>query len=379
MVLRPRPAANQRRSKRGAAYGYHRRACGVDYRNFHLDTAAARRRGACGAVILAGDIGATNARFGCYRGGARVAWESLETQDYDSADALLAAAVARLPRPEPHLDACCLAVAGPVMAGPEDETAHLTNASLVFSRRRIGQTLGVPTARLVNDMVAIGAALDTLAPAQLRTLAAGGAQGGEPGAAKGILAAGTGLGMGVVVGDRCLPSEGGHARIAPAGAFERELVAVTEAELKDEGGVVAWEHYLSGRGVERLHRAVRAVWGEAGAALSATEITRRGLAGADPVCDTTVRTWVGMLASAAGGLATTAMTLGGVYFTGSVTLSLAPLLGEPLFARRFREAAWAADFLADIPLHLVTDSCAGLDGAARLAARGRDQRAAPGA
>ena len=331
---------------------------------------------AIGALILAGDIGATNARFGCYRGGEQVAWVSLDTQAYDSVNALLAAALAQLPGRKEHLEACCLAVAGPVHATGQDDTARLTNAGLTFSRQAVARALGVSRAVLVNDMVAIGAALDVLAPNQLRRLAAG-TPPPSPGGVKGMLAAGTGLGMGVVASGRCLPSEGGHARLAPVGAFERELVAFTEAELRDEGGVVAWEHYLSGRGVETLHRAVRGVRGETGPPLTATEITRQGLAGAEPSCDTTVRTWVGMLATAAGGLATTALTLGGVYFTGTVALALAPLLEEPGFQRRFREAAWAADFLAEIPLSLITDSQAGIAGARVLATEGAGARAAP--
>ena len=327
-------------------------------------------------MILAGDIGATNARFGCYRGGERVAWTSLDTQGYGSVDTLLAAALARLPGRKEDLEACCLAVAGPVHATGQDDTAQLTNASLTFSRQAVARALGVPRVVLVNDMVAISAALDVLAPNQLRRLAAGTPAPG-PGGVKGVLAAGTGLGMGVVAAGRCLPSEGGHARLAPVGAFERELVAFTEVELKDEGGVVAWEHYLSGRGVETLHRAVRGVRGEAGPPLTAAEITRQGLAGAEPSCDVTVRTWVAMLATAAGGLATTALTLGGVYFTGTVTLALAPLLESPNFQRRFREAAWAADFLADIPLLLITDGQAGIAGASVLATEGAGVRAAP--
>ena len=94
---------------------------------------------------------------------------------------------------------------------------------------------------------------------------------------------------------------------------------------------------------------------------------RLGLAVEDPVCHTTVETLAGMLATASGGLAATGLTLGGVYIAGSVALAIADLLRAPLFRRRFNDAAWAADFLADMPIYLVADPLAGLEGARFIA------------
>lgn len=313
-------------------------------------------------LILAGDIGATNARFGCYDGGDRVGVMELPTRRAAGANALLENALAALPRG--RIESCCLAVAGPVLCRDGDVFVRLTNAQLTFSRQGVAAAVGTPNALLVNDMVAIGTAADQLAGDRFEALDA--ASRPRVGGVKGVLAAGTGLGMGVVVDGRCLASEGGHARIAPAGAFERELVAFTESELADQGGVVTWEHYLSGAGVPTLHRAVCAVWGTAAPTLAAEEIVRRGLDGADPICETTARAWAGMFATAAGGLAVTALTFGGIYLAGSVASALAPLLREAHFRRRFQEAA-QADFLADIPLFLTVDAHIGLEGAHLLA------------
>ena len=103
--------------------------------------------------------------------------------------------------------------------------------------------------------------------------------------------------------------------------------------------------------------------------LDAREIVRAGLHAEDPVCHTTLETWVGMLATASGGLAATALALGGVHLAGSVALAVADLIRAPLFRRRFEDAAWAADFLADMPIYLVADPLAGMEGA-RLVAEG---------
>jgi len=308
-------------------------------------------------VILAGDIGGTNARFGCYADGRRVGVAELDAVAFADGDELLRAALGELP--VGAIDACCLAVAGPVFG----DEARLTNVDIAFSQRGLATTTGAASVALVNDMVALGSAVGGLADDSFELLS------GTPRTGvKCVLAAGTGLGMVVVADGRCLPSEGGHARVAPVGAFERELVAFTESEVEDHGGVVAWEHYLSGRGVEALYRAVCAVWGAKAETFAAEEITRRGLAVEDPVCHTTVETWAGLLATAAGGLAVTSLSLGGVYLAGSIPPVIAALLRDGRFRRRFEDAAWAADYLKEVPIHLITDPLTGLDGAHLIAA-----------
>lgn len=310
-------------------------------------------------MILAGDIGGTNARFGCYADGERVGFAELDAEAYPNGEDLLAAALAELPAGT--IDACCLAVAGPVFG----DEAKLTNVEIAFTRRGIEAVTGASAVALVNDMVALGSAVSGLGAERFELLS------GKPGeGVKCVLAAGTGLGMVVVADGKCLPSEGGHARIAPVGAFERELVSFSESEVDHHGGVLAWEHYLSGRGVEALYRAVCAVWGTKGESLDGEEITRRGLALEDPVCHTTVETWAGMLATSAGGLAVTSLSLGGVYLGGSIPVAIAEFLRGGLFRRRFEDSAWAADYLKHVPIYLIADPLAGLEGA-HLIAKGR--------
>ena len=368
-------------------------------------------------VHLAGDIGGTNARFATYVDGTRTGSVDLSTPQYENARDMLADAVAALPRGA--VDACCLAVAGPVF-GTE---AKLTNAGIAFSETVVANTTGSVRTVLVNDMVALGTAIaelpasrferlsgreepsagerDGLAPSMAqaprgacdrgarsmegrcglgpeaarhkrRARVPSGCEapdrlwGARKQATRGVLAAGTGLGMGIVVDGRCLPSEGGHARVAPAGDLERELVAVTERECREP---VSWEHYLSGRGLVALYRAVNAVWGAKAKWTTPETIIEHGGDGADPVCDTTLEAWAGLLATAAGGLAVTALTLGGVYLAGGVAVAVQDRLRTPLFRRRFEGAAWSADYLSDLPVYLVADPHTALDGAAAIAAR----------
>lgn len=309
---------------------------------------------------LAGDIGGTNARFALWDAG-RVREHRLPVAGL-TADELLDAAMRALD--PPRIANVCLAVAGPVLAGE----ARLTNVDMTFSGAAVQARTGAREVALVNDIVAMGAAVAAGLCDGAERLGGRAAEGGD--AVRAVVAAGTGLGMGLVMPDgRCLPSEGGHVRVAPADAFERELVTFTETTLEEARGVVAWEHYLSGRGLVNLYRAVSHVWGMEPAAHTPEEVTRRGLEVADPICHTTLETWAGMLGTAAGGLAVTAMALGGVWLAGTIPRTLAPVLRERVFRRRFEEAAWAADFLADVPVHLLADDDIGLKGAAAIAAR----------
>lgn len=315
-------------------------------------------------MILVGDIGGTNARFGCYVDGERRAVAHFSTTAFESVEDLLAAA--RDSFAEEDVTACCLAVAGPVLG----DEARLTNGRLAFSRQAVAACLQVHNrhlpielerVHLVNDLLGLGSAIAA-------RRAAGELIGGTPNdGTEGVVAAGTGLGMAILVDGKCLPSEGGHARVAPVGGFERELLAATEAEQQQNGSNVAWEHYLSGPGLETLYRAVCHVWGAPAEAINAQEISRRALAGSDPPCHTTLETWAGMLATACGSLAVTALTLGGIHLAGPLPVTAAEWLRGASFRRRFSEAAWAADYLQHIPIYLITDPCTGLDGAHEIA------------
>ena len=321
------------------------------------------------SLILAGDIGGTNARFGYYADGKRQALADLLTANFESADALLAAALEALDGE--NIEACCLALAGPVFG----DEAKLTNGDLTFSRQGVAACLqdgkacsqmDVERVHLVNDIVALGSSVALSGNNHEQLFGTLGAATSSE-STKGVVAVGTGLGMAVIVDGRCLPSEGGHAGVAPVGGFERELLAATEAELPENTGVISWERYLSGPGLKTLYRAVCHVWGAKPAPLDSQEISSRALAETDPTCHTTLETWVAMLATACGGLAVTALALGGIYLAGPLPLAAAEWLRGPGFRRRFEEAAWAAD-LQRTPVYLIDDAYAGLDGAHSIAA-----------
>lgn len=303
---------------------------------------------------LVADIGATHARF-CLAsagpgGGLRSEPVRLATADYaDSAD-LLEAALAGLG--EPALGSACLAIAGPVTDG----RGRITNGSLTFDVRASGRRLGCPT-RLVNDFHALARSLPDLQ--HLKQV--GGAAPGH--GVKAVLGPGSGLGMGLlapVSGTwQVLPSEGGHADLAPGNPLEAELLSV----LQTAHGHVSWETVLSGPGLQRLYAAVCRLWGMQPQSLTPEQITASGRDADEPVCHQTLDTFFGLLGAAAGNLALTAWAVGGVYIGGGIVPGLTDFAVNSPLRRRFEERGPMTGEVQRIPLYLITDPAPGLLGA----------------
>jgi glucokinase len=305
------------------------------------------------ALALVADIGATNARFALAdRDGLRGDAVLLATADWDSDEGLIREAVGRLGGTPV---AACLAIAGPVRGG----RGSITNGTLAFDAAALSGALGCPV-QLVNDFHALAAGLPDLR--ELRLLG-GPAQGSGT---KAVLGPGSGLGMSVLVpvadGWQVLPSEGGHADLAPGSPLELELLGVLQAEL----GHVCWESVLSGPGLERLYRAVSTLWGGAPKGLGAADITRLGVDAEDPVCHQTLEVFCGLLGSAAGNLAITVSAYGGVYLGGGMLPRFADFVAGSALRRRFEERGLMTAMAREIPLYLILDESPGLIGAAAV-------------
>jgi glucokinase len=236
---------------------------------------------------------------------------------------------------------------------------------LRFAAQELAAALECPV-RLVNDFYALATAVPSLE--HLERL------GGNPAGAgvKAVVGPGSGLGMSILVpeaggGFRVLPSEGGHADLAPANHLERELLGVLMAEHP----AVCWETVLSGPGLVNLYRAVATLWGTEARDLTSEEISRRGLAADDPVCHQTLEAFFGLLGSAAGNLALTVCAEGGVYIGGGIVPALRDFAVASSLRRRFDERAELEGFTTDIPLYLILDPYPGLVGAGLCAMEAR--------
>jgi len=303
---------------------------------------------------LLADIGGTNARF-ALSGGAPL---TLRVADFATVEDAVAEALSRL-RPPEDVDIAVLALAGPVLREP----VRLTNAAWEVSSEALAARFGFRRVRLVNDFLAQAHALPHLRPGDLLSIG-GGVR--APGAPMLVLGPGTGLGVaGFMPGpDIAVPTEGGHAGLAPADAREDQVIAALRARCGRAGA----EEALSGRGLAALHAVVAELRGADVPARNAAEVV--AAAPACPVAAEAVELFLAFLASHAGDLALAWGARGGVFLAGGILPRIAGLLDPAAFRARFDAKAPMEHWMADVPLAVVTHPAPAFLGLAALAREG---------
>jgi glucokinase len=326
-----------------------------------------------GALVLAGDVGGTNARFAlAHDGPDGIVFDVQETYPVPGSDSL-ATLVQRFltehPAPVAH---AALGVAAPIVDG----RARPINLPWAVDERELGAVNGFTEARLLNDLEANAWGLGELTPDQLHVLQPDGLEGGGP---KVVVSAGTGLGVAAVIraGGRpvVLPSEGGHCDFGPRDTTEDALLLHLRARYP-EWGHVSSERVVSGRGIVAIWEFIR----ESGRAeagedlLEATRgddagpaITAAALAESDPSAVLALETFVRAYGAAAGNLALILFATGGVYLGGGIAPRILPLLEAGSFLDAFHAKGRYDHLLERIGVSVILDDLCALRGAARRA------------
>jgi glucokinase len=319
-------------------------------------------------MILAGDLGGTKSNLGLFdaRDGklARAAYKRFASQKHSGLEEMVQDF---LRETGAKVTASSFGIAGPVV----DNKVHGTNLPWGVDGGAIARQLGLARVRLLNDLEAAGFGIGVLEPQDLETLYAGDS---VPQANRAVIAAGTGLGEGVLYwdGKQHLPmaTEAGHSDFAPNTARQAELWQFLKARYE----FVSSERILSGSGFQRVHefldKSVRHPGFDDGAKDPAAEITRLGLSGECPVCVATLDLWTEIYGSEAGNLALRTVALGGIYIAGGIAVKILPKLREGRFAAAVRHKEKLSDFLARIPIHVVLNEDCPLLGAAYVAWKG---------
>ena len=307
-----------------------------------------------GQTILVADIGGTNARFAIMDpGGHTVRAETLQVADYPSFDEALDAFLAGGPiRPA----RAGFAVAGPVTGGRAD----FTNSPWTIDQQALKSGRGFVSCLVLNDYRALSTY--ALSPPQDDLVEI---KPGRPLAASPVLVLGPGTGLGqslaVPDGDRAVtvPTEGGHVLLPAATAEEAGLIALMREEVNRP---VTVEDVLSGSGMERLCRAIVRRRGEEPQDATAADITNGAKAGV-PHFRETIDQFILFLATAASDAALSTGARQGVLIAGGIMPRICDIVLESPFAERFVGDSPMADYLADIPVHLIVAGDAALRGA----------------
>lgn len=301
-------------------------------------------------TTLLADIGGTNARFALLGDAVLGPILGLAVADYDTAEAAIRAALARL-NPQRTPDRAFLAGAGPLVGA----RLALTNGTWVLDAAALRCALGFDQVVLMNDFEALAWALPRLGAGDLVEIGADTATKRAPlaGAPCALLGPGTGLGVAGVLtgpdGPLVLVTEGGHATLAAEDAREDEILE----RLRARFGHVSAERVLSGQGLLDLYGVVAELAGGPATYATPAALAEAAMSGASREARVALETFCAMLGGFAGNLALTLGAQGGVYLGGGILPRLADFLAGSAFRARFEAKGRFRDYLAPIPTRLI--------------------------
>ncbi len=324
-------------------------------------------------MILAGDIGGTNARLALFAGptGKPVAHAAFKSAAYTSLES-----VARefLGAKAKRVKSATFGIAGPVI----DQRCVGTNLPWVVDARVVSRKLGIARVTLLNDLVALGFGALTVPRSKLRLLQ-GASLPKKAGANLAILAAGTGLGEAALVWDEDhhvpLATEGGHTDFAARTPLDWELYAWLEKRF----GHVSYERIVAGPGFSTLYdffleaKGVGESRENAEQIASATDrnvaILDLGLAEASEPAARAVELFARVYGAEAGNLALKTLPTGGVFLGGGISAKMADRLARGPFLEAFADKGRFRPLLEKMPVAVVLDSQIGLAGSRLHASR----------
>ena len=321
-------------------------------------------------MILAGDIGGTNARLAYFQpqnGHLHlVSEQTYPSREHSEFGEIVSQFVdASGTRPE----AACFGIAGPVRNG----RVETSNLPWVIEQSRLAKQIHLPATLLINDLEASAWGIGALKNSDLVPLnrVSGPAVGNQ-----GVIAPGTGLGEAGLFWDgkrhHVFACEGGHTDFGPQGDLQIELVRFLEARF----GHVSYERVLSGPGLVNVYEFLRDTGcekesAEFAAALKkgdpAAAISRAALDGVDPLAEKALDLWIAVYGAEAANLALKVMATGGIFLAGGISPKILAKLKGPLFMESFLEKGRMRPLVESVPVHVVINEKAGLLGAARCA------------
>lgn len=324
--------------------------------------------------VLAGDIGGTNARLAVCdvtEGTVlRVVEEIQPSTRFKTFKEIVREFVAKH---DVDLRGACFGLPGPVRG----RSVSLTNLPWTVDADELERDLGLPNVRLVNDLVANAYGLETLTASDFHTLREGVP---DPMGNVGLIAAGTGLGQAGLhrVHGTLIPfgTEGGHTDFSPTNAVECDLLEFLQ---RRHGDHISWERVVSGPGLTSVYDFLRERAPSAEPAWLREELAsahdpsavigRHAITERSELAAEAVNLFLGLYGAEASNLALKLLATGGMYLGGGIAPKLRPAFAESPFLQRFNHKGRMRAVVEAMPIRIVLDDKAALQGAALHAAR----------
>ncbi len=322
-------------------------------------------------MILAGDIGGTNARLAAFETeGNRlqcVVEKVYPSKEHNGLPEIVSHFVKTEGIPA---QSACFGVAGPVRGG----RSKISNLPWVIDSHELATQLRLRTVGLINDLEAFAYGIDALDSKDFVTISEGS---GDAEGNMAVVSAGSGLGEAGLYWDgfrhHPFACEGGHTEFAPKNDLEVELLQYLMKKYGHQH--VSNERILSGPGVRNVYEFLRDTSKEEEPAwlteqlASARDvpalISELALTKKVPICDRTLSIFVSVFGSEAGNCALKFMGTGGIYVAG-IAGKIVPKMKEPTFMESFLDKGRMKSLLEGIPIKIVLNDDAGLIGAARF-------------
>ncbi|MDD2905268.1 MAG: glucokinase [Sulfurimonas sp.] len=323
-------------------------------------------------MILAGDIGGTKTNLALYKVVDGVL--ALQTQQqfssgaFESFDEVIAAFLQN--SSHPLINAACFGIAGAII----DAECKTTNLPWHISTSALQKSLATQNVRLMNDLEATAYGMLYLPEESFVELNKN-AQNRKGN--KAVIAAGTGLGEGMLFYDgesyHPLGSEGGHSDFAPTSPLQDALLLWLRRHYPAH---VSYERILSGPGIAALYDFLQEELqipeplmiqnAEKNTDKSAL-ISRCALEHNDALCLKTLELFTEIYGAEAGNLALKSLSLGGVYIGGGIAPKILSLMQQKHFMQGFVSKGRFEEMLMQMSVKISLNAETALLGAAHFA------------
>jgi len=322
-------------------------------------------------MILAGDIGGTNARLAYFQpqnGHLRLLSERVfPSREHSELGEIVSQF---LEESDTRPEVACFGIAGPVRNG----RVETSNLPWVVEQSRLAKQIHLPATLLINDLEASAWGIGALGAGDLVSLnkVSGPIVGNQA-----VIAPGTGLGEAGLFWDgsrhHVFASEGGHTDFSPQGELQIELLRF----LQKRFGHVSFERIVSGPGLVNVYEFLREgghgkesskLTAELKSGDAAAAISRAALEATCPLAEKALDLWISVYGAEASNLALKVMATGGLFLAGGISPKILARLKGPTFIAAFLNKGRLRPLVESIPVQVVTNEKAGLLGAARCAA-----------
>ncbi len=323
-------------------------------------------------MILAGDIGGTNARLAYFQpSNGHLQLVSERVFPSRAHKELGEIAVQFVEESGTLPDVACFGIAGPVRHG----RVETSNLPWVVEQSQLAKQLHVPATLLINDLEASAWGVGALAESDLVPLNHAIER---PIGNQAVIAPGTGLGEAGLFWDgsrhHVFACEGGHTDFAPRDDVQIDLLRFLRARF----GHVSYERVLSGPGLVNVYEFLRSsgrtpepenLRKEIDGGDAAAAISRAALDGTCQLAAESLDLWISVYGAETSNLALKTMATGGLFLAGGISPKILPRLQGSLFMQSFLDKGRLRPLVESIPVCVVMNDKAGLLGAARCAAQ----------